>query len=156
VIVALDQGLSGTGWALFEDGVLQDCGNLYPPKDIEDWLIRSEEFSAKIVDFFGQIKTGSTFLMEQPAYHGSDAGQTVARSGSLVRLCYFSGMLHGYLRGEGYRIISVPVMKWKGQLPKAVVEKRIYRVLEKQGIPLKPKSHAIDAIGIGMWHEGDF
>ena len=48
------------------------------------------------------------------------------------------------------KFVEVPVMQWKGNLPKAVVKKRVMEAFGLEKIP----NHAADAAGIGLWVVG--
>lgn len=147
--ITIDPGLSGTGYALWDDGwKLIESGVRNAPKDY-DW--ESKGFSIisdleDIVEFNSEVRAG---YIEFPAFFGSAGGATVASSGALVKLAWFVGVVCARLK---FTVELVEVRDWKGQLPKEVVIKRIKRILPR----VKAISHAWDAIGIGLYKRGDF
>lgn len=101
---------------------------------------------------------------EFPEFQTSASRSMGWMRGDLQKLTYLVGAI-GYMtyarlaekNHPGSLFEPVPVSQWKGQLPKTVVESRIRdtlgnRVCERLDI----KTHAWDAVGIGLWRLGVF
>lgn len=78
----------------------------------------------------------------------------VARRGDLVKLVMVVGSIVGILSTGCYEIILIPVNRWKGQLPKDVVNKRVERFYGSNNCK-GFKTHAWDAVGIGLYYKGE-
>jgi hypothetical protein len=69
-------------------------------------------------------------------------------------------MICGYIKGLLESICEVyyiPVIDWKGTLPKKICNERVKKIFEKEGYPLSRSStHALDAVGIGLYKQGAF
>ncbi len=85
---------------------------------------------------------------------GSTKGIVTAESGALVKLAQSIGRIIQICEICEVPITLIPVMKWKGTLPKKVCEDRIRRILPD--IATKTSDHIIDAIGIGLHVKGEF
>lgn len=96
--------------------------------------------------------------IEWPSFFASAVGHAAAARGDLVKLTFGAGFVCGQLRREfGCLIEPIPVNDWKGQLPKSVVIGRIRKILGKDACrKLGIKSHAWDAVGIGLYAKGHF
>lgn len=77
----------------------------------------------------------------------------VARRGDLVKLTYLVGKFSSFLPTEPEDFILVRVVDWKGQLPKSVVARRVFKILPGLSSQ-KISDHAVDAIGIGLYLKG--
>lgn len=151
--MAVDPGLSGTGWVIFRDNnknfVLNGVINF---RGKEFWDERAMNIAHALCNI-AQSEDVNRIYCEYPAYFDSVAGQMVAKRGDLLKLTYLVGCIAGFL--EPIPMILVPVNKWKGQLPKEVVKNRITNILgEKKCRVLK--SHDWDACGIGLNAMGYF
>lgn len=94
--------------------------------------------------------------IEDPAFFAGDAGgHAVAAQGSLVKLAEMVGCICGYIcsRDHEVEISLLPVRTWKGQLPKAVVNERIKKVLPHSAWR-KYKLDMWDAVGMGLYLKG--
>lgn len=79
----------------------------------------------------------------------------VAGRGDLVTLSFFIGYLAGRICPIPF--IPVEINKWKGQLSKKNVTDRIKNKLTKKVCKtLEIRTHAWDAVGIGLWAKGHF
>lgn len=96
--------------------------------------------------------TKPTIIIEAPEFFESELGFTSARKGDLCKLSMSTGMIMESLY-KLYRIMPklITAKKWKGQLPKKVVEKRIQKITGK----VYP-NHICDAVGIGLHYLGVF
>lgn len=106
--------------------------------------------------------------IEYPSFMQGHGGMRTARSGDLVKLSYQCGRIHElFYRGLGVKACTVQVARWKGQLPKEQVNRRVLRMYTKAfGKKALQELHAVgasraqshdwDAIGIGLWAKGYF
>jgi len=89
-------------------------------------------------------------VCEFPQYQES-AGRSMGwRTGDLQRLTFLTGVFAARLHpAEFYPVVP---SQWKGQLPKSIVEDRIRTRLGAAVCRrLKIRTHAWDAVGIGLW-----
>lgn len=95
--------------------------------------------------------------VEWPSFQESNRGRAAARKGDLMKLALAASIglnVAWACNGHGY---AVPIQEWKGQLPKDVVAKRIHKRLGKSVCDqLEIKSHAEDAVGLGLYLKGFF
>lgn len=150
-LLAIDPGLSGTGWAFFEGKTLKDHGVLTFRDNVE-WDERARMYAASIRSLMIHFKGGRAYC-EYPAFFESAAGTMVAKTGDLLKLTFLVGLMAGMVYPNPF--ILVPVHQWKGQLPKEVVNERIKKILGEKTCE-RIKSHAWDAVGIGLHVNGDF
>lgn len=165
MIITIDPGISGSGIALWKTSawnaitpVLLSAYNKYFAGDTYDEKLRSA------VLYFSELfdcSNISEVIIEKPDYQDSAKGQVSARSSSLSKLCIFYGGIVGVGINKKIKIIEYPVVTWKGQLKKDMVNTRIQRAYRqkkfsyKGDIPFeKLKSHCLDAIGIGLYDRG--
>jgi hypothetical protein len=90
---------------------------------------------------------------EMPAFFESHGGMAAATKGDLIKLTYLVGVYAGICHIHRVRFTPVPVVEWKGQLPKEIVKKRI---LKKLGRHACQGYHGDiwDAVGIGLHVKG--
>jgi len=153
--MAIDPGLQGTGYAIWVAGkrakpiMPVDVGVLYGPRG-EEWMPRADRIAVQISDLVQQYEVKRIICEEMESYN--TAKSSMAWKGDLQRTVFLIGMIHGMTRLRVKRFILVPPREWKGQLPKSVT---IHRVREALGaracIDLDIKTHAWDAVGIGLW-----
>ena len=121
-------------------------------KEKQDWTDRLRSVMEKLEGMFFQHDITEVYC-EVPQFFGASIrGQVTADTGDLVKLSAMVGAIAELCRQRRVRLILVPVIQWTGQLPKSVVKARI-----KKRLPdLAVKSHAIDAVGIGLHAKGFF
>ncbi len=137
--MTIDPGISGTGWALFENNKLDEWGIVYSQK--ATWTGKSRQICSKMYSYMGYA---DHIFIEWPSF------QTVAaqNTGSIIKLAYFIGKLTSQceiLEDTPYTLI--PVIEWKGQLPKEVTTQRAEKFFGRKGF----KSHAADAVALGQY-----
>ena len=159
-LIAIDPGLGGTGWALWDrhhqmvpvaTGVVRDTAK-------DDTLAnRCWDLKEKLFLALSNADSGwhraSTFVYIEMPQHMQSAAGIAAQAGAIYKLTFLVGYLAARLHPS--TVIVVTPGDWKGQLPKAVVMGRVLnrlgpRVCER----LQIKSHAWDAVGIGLWALG--
>ena len=156
MLLAIDPGLVGTGWATFigDEGHPAGCGVIAAKRTME-WDDKLG-FYCLWLRRFVKLNKPDEIVMEWPTYMQSAGGQLSARSGALVKLCMLVGALH-VNSGPRCPVILVTPNVWKGQLSKKICIKRIRRILGDDTInELNPTEHAWDAIGIGLYYYGRF
>jgi hypothetical protein len=134
--LCIDPGLSGTGIAVFNDKNLMAWRNIYP---------KGETFQQKSESLMREIPLGfHTAFCEWPTGNFSGSKGLAARNtDALLKLCF----LIGKLSTQFSEFHLVPVIKWKGNLPKAVTQQRAEVYFKMTGFT----SHCADAVGIGKY-----
>lgn len=151
-VLAIDPGLRGTGFAYFEEGLLVD-GGVLDVKPSKNWMDTADRIADKILEEFNP----DVLICEMMIYMGGGVAGTGWRGGDMQKTVYLTGVISGAVSVNRTMFAFVPVYRWKGQLPKAVVEKRLRERLTASEQSLAGlKSHAWDAVGIGMWAMGRF
>ena len=159
VRLSIDPGLNGTGWALWGDRRLRAVGIITARRNASSrtsvpFEVRAHQIACEVVALT-LAHLAQDVIVEYPSYFESSLGQTVARSGDLLKLTTLVGIISG--RVHPLPCVLVPVNTWKGQLPKSIVEKRVKRIIGLEKFNrLRVRSHAIDAVGIGLWSLGRF
>lgn len=151
MLLAIDPGVQA-GWALFEDGTMFKVGVIAP--SVGSWAERADKVMNLLSILAGQHEV-SQIICEWPFYHETQGGREVAKSGALVKLSVMVGRICQMAADRQIPFSFVEVNTWKGQLPKTAVIHRIKRRLGETactGI----KTHAWDAVGIGLHHLGAF
>jgi hypothetical protein len=86
-----------------------------------------------------------------------DSAKSMGAKGDIIKLAYLVGAYAGVCTSQDIKFITVPVVNWKGQLPKPVVIKRIKKKigsLDEQGTAFN--GDVWDAVGIGLFAKGFF
>jgi len=159
-VIAIDTGLSECGMAWWHrakfgsDEILVPTGvevvKIDPAlRRAEDWTERAHAMKELIE---ARIEGATHVLVEWPEFRGGSAlGHAAAARDDVSKLAFLCGMIFGIHPN----VIPVPVSKWKGQLKKETVNKRIERSIghhAKNGEQFS--SHSWDAVGIGLWFLG--
>jgi len=156
-ILAIDPGLQ-MGYAYFPEGKKYPtrAGLIKPEARGEDFFVQLHSTIAQFASLLMKFSPRDT-AVEWPSYFGSLGGRAAAGSGSLVKLAFGIGKLAQISEAYGSNFVPVPVNKWKGQLSKKIVEKRIRKILPAARLKkLKPEKDVWDAIGIGLFMRGLF
>lgn len=148
----IDPGLSGTGYAIFnyDYSELYAWGNI-TPKD-EFIICKSYSIVRTLVSKCSLYHIGRV-VIEYPKVMGSSLNLAIAKKGDIVKLAFFVG----YVSAKASENLNNPfielldVNKWKGQLKKKPVQNRVLRHFPT----LKIRSHAVDAVGMGLYKRGD-
>lgn len=142
--ITIDPGIGGTGWAIWnKNWLLKSWGIIIPKGKVEHEKITNICLQLQFICYGNMVKE---VYIEYPQVFRTD----IALSGALTKLGFAVGMITGCLLPRKFELIEVT--KWKGQLPKEVVAKRIRKILPNKKID----SHAYDAVGIGLYKRGDF
>lgn len=158
-LLAIDTGID-FGWAYFEvSASVPKLVGVFTNKAKLDWEERVERSCCEIYELLEEFKARHckfAVALEWPRYFESASGEMVAKRGDLCKLAYCAGAYGRVAVGSfGCKLCLVPVNEWKGQLPKPIVEWRIVECLGPKNIAaLGIKSHAWDAVGIGLYLRG--
>lgn len=165
-IWSLDPGLGGTGWAYWNQrrrpaavGVIRDkckddtlanrcAGIAYGLKA----TMRVEQSTSMLQSDWHRAMLSTHIYIEMPQ-HMTNVRGIAAQAGAIYKLTF----LVGYLSRAVFpcTVHTVTVGEWKGQLPKQLVQERIERTLGKKVCrELDIKTHAFDAVGIGLYANG--
>lgn len=146
MILSIDPGLRTTAWVLWSKRLPYRIGMVHTsPK--ESLPTRCHKICHALRN---DLKPATRIGIEYPRFHpGSAGGMMVAGRGDLVKLTFTVGWLscHAFCTGI---IELVPVMKWKGQLPKRVTQGLVKRVLGEKACK-GFKADIWDAAGIGLY-----
>ena len=148
-LVFIDPGISGTGYAVWEKKFFNpySASGIQP---IAHGIIFNKNVEIQLINFKNimvRYSACKVYIEDAAFMTGSLKGQAAARTGSVVKLAQYIGRLQQICADLDCEAELISVMKWKGTLPKKVVWDRIFKVLPD----LKAKSHALDAIGLGLW-----
>lgn len=157
LILAVDPGSNGTGWAILNenDAHVIDFGTVHGHST--DWHTKSMEILKEMSKIYSRISIGRVYI-ESPVFMRGHGGYTTASTGSLVKLAALFGALY-FTSAMHHITIPVEPSQWKGQLPKKTCNNRIKMILEQKrlyGNVGRVSTHALDAIGIGLWAVGEF
>lgn len=157
-IASIDPGVSGTGVALWSENNWyrlvkpKHVETIYPKRNLPDWTDRMSSIMERLEILLSRFDVTNLYC-EVPQFFGSSVkGQVTAETGDLVKLSAIVGAIAELCRQRRVRLVLVPVIRWKGQISKALVEARIKKRLPE----LEVTSHAIDAVGIGLHAKGFF
>jgi len=151
--LTVDPGVGGTGLALW--GAYPRKGPrvtlCITPETKGSWELRAQQVVLQYGEFLKKYHPDSTYI-EEPSVWMTPKGLASAGRGDVGKLIEIVGMLSvmTYIYCEQWPI-KVPVVKWKGQLPKNIVDRRIKRILGKTY-----NEHVSDAVGMGLFLQGYF
>lgn len=151
------------GYAWWRGSKLLRCGVFSASKEAKkyNWFWQTQEqmggFRIAVDSFVNGKACLEVIVCEWPQHFRSPVGEAAATRGDIVKLSATVGWVMAIADYLGTTFKPAPVMQWKGQLSKGMVQSRIKKIMGKrEWSRLKPKSHAVDAIGIGYWHLGVF
>jgi hypothetical protein len=156
---SMDPGGTGAGLCIWPEEEWNQClppvwmQNVYPVRRVGPWLDRTMSVLSQIADHLDNFKPSHLYC-ECPQFFEGTRGMASAGSGDLVKLCLFTGGIIEVCRVRDTRLHLIDVNEWKGQLPKDVVERRIYKRLPQlEGVI---SAHVVDGVGIGLYAKGFF
>lgn len=155
IFISVDPGVEGA-CAVFTDAHrVPITTKIWNPPSALSWelrVFRAAEILSRVCEDYGPYAV----WCEWPALHeDSEGGRKTARTGSLVKLAASVGTVMEISRQFGAKFMPVPVMEWKGQMSKEAVKHRIIKRLGASACG-EFKSHAWDAVGIGLHKKGIF
>jgi hypothetical protein len=158
--VSIDAGLNGTGLAFWNE---RTWGDLCPPSQVANIYARGgswDERARKLTEKFRFELQPTTrhcvtvAYIEVPEYmEGTARVNASTVKGDTLKLAMVVGAFMAVCWELSIPILPYEVHEWKGQLPKEIVWKRI-KARIPDVVKLNPKSHSIDAIGIGLHAKG--
>lgn len=161
MLLAVDPGLEGTGWAVFRRSTPIKCGIETASRRYQ-WYEKLHYY-CEFVERLAARVHATEIVLERPIYMQSAGGQVTAKTDSLVKLAMLVGALYVRMPSTVGHCTLVTPNQWKGQLPKGIVIDRIQKQLNPLRLkalePSDPGSsatHDWDAIGIGLNHLGKF
>jgi len=153
-MMSVDPGLGGTGISVWSGKRLESATVITAPRG-EEWDVRAIWYAQAVYDK-AVNEVVSDVVIEMPQYMQSAGGQLTARANSLVKLTTLVGCMLFALSDEERRVHLITPTKWKGQLPKPAMVKRIQARIPKACARIMPMTHAWDAIGLGLYFQGRF
>lgn len=144
MLLAIDPG-TDTGWALFDEGRLIDCGLGDPSQEIcHLWSSTDDEV-----------------VIECPRIY---PGGRTRNPQDLIKLALKAGEHAGLFRNQHAPVAYVEPAGWKGRTPKTTQHKRDATkltaeekrtlALSLKGLAPSKKHNVRDAVGIGLWAVG--
>lgn len=146
-ILAIDPSVRHTGYAVFSDvDRIHKKPKLYRYGALK---VSTKNYMPIVRNLFSIIERCSIewIVIEKPTLFHSGKGLIAKESGRIVTLIHFVGFLHGYFMQADYNVAMIPVVQWKGQLPKEVVAKRVYSRIKTTIVD----HNIVDAIGLGFY-----
>jgi hypothetical protein len=135
-LLAIDPG-EKTGWAYFEDYVLQGCG-----------LITLAKWVATFGTWLDQTASFHVIVEEPTIYPHSKA-----RPADIMALQLKVGELKGRFEAAGCVVELVQPRTWKRQVPKSIHNDRTLKALtdDERRLAEGKRHDVLDAIGLGLW-----
>lgn len=150
--ICIDSG-TNIGLAIFQNET-RPINELVFKATLGDWEARLRFVNWKFNEFLKtipKINNQTPAYIEKPSFQETDRGLVCARGGSLYKLIK-AYVLQCYILEENkFKVVEVPVVRWKGQCDKKKVDHRIKLILNQEY-----PEHASDAVGIGLWVKGFF
>lgn len=156
-LLAVDPGIA-LGWAYWPKNRKYPtrCGIIKPHNRSKDFFLDTHSTIHQLSNVILELKPG-IIACEWPAHFSSAGGEVAAGSGSIVKLAFNVGQIALAADACECEFFPIAVNKWKGNLKKRIVEKRIRKILPESRLEyLEPESHTWDAIGIGLYVRGLF
>jgi hypothetical protein len=138
--------------AIWEGSALQESFAITPHG--EDWNAKAQDLVFRFGDENNLPKFAALYY-ELP-YIDSEGGARSAISAQtqdVVKLCICAGMIAGAFLSwcPNGNIFPVPVIDWKGTIPKKIHQVRLAKRFALLGIaPTTKTTHEADALGIGL------
>jgi len=143
VILSVDPGTREMGWALWEGGGLRDCG-----------IARGGDWIATVAGM-PEMSVDRLVIEDQQIYRNSKID-----AHALLAVARVVGAVVFYYKKPLTNLVKP--REWKGQLPKAVCNRRTLSKLNPRersrydgtNYPKSIRHNLLDAIGIGLWALG--
>ncbi len=141
--LAVDPGLTGTGWAVFQGAFLLKHGVLTASYGDEEgeWTRGAKQIAVNLKKHM-LITPPDNLVIEWVDYRATAKGHASAAEGDLFKLSFLIGMISSVFAKVDP--ILVTAMEWKGQLSKSLVVERLERSYD-----IVYKNHEADAVGLG-------
>ena len=146
-ILAIDPGTLNCGYCFMTEGMSLVEYGLIKTKEIT-WLKNCENVWFRLQELYFE-RWPKHIIIEYPELHAGMMALAARESGAIFKLSFLCGGMYSMFN-ETSSIEIVKPSTWKGQLPKEVVRKRLYKIYPE--IKNKDLDHNIvDAIGIGYY-----
>jgi len=148
----IDAGVTGTGYATWlkmpkQRPARPDDVGCISASPSRSWADRAAYITTRLAEDVFDNHGSALVVIEQPTlWSGSAKSQAAAEGGNLGKMMFLIGMIAQVLQQDGINLLLVTPNEWKGSMPKSVVITRIKRVLKGWS----PRSHAADAVGMGL------
>jgi Holliday junction resolvasome RuvABC endonuclease subunit len=158
VVMSIDPGIGGTGVAVW-DLELWKTPKVNPlatyvltPTGQKIWTADMYELFEMFDELLDKHNPAQLWC-EYPQYFLGNHSATT--EGNIYKLSSVVGMYMGMIKSRGGILAPVYVNEWKGQMSKDATIVRIKKRLPNIDL-LNVKSHAWDAVGIGLYAQGLF
>ncbi len=159
-LIAIDPGKKGCGVAVFYDGRLGEC------EFIEGTRAEIVERGDTVASMRSPMQ-GISVVLEKPVVY--DRKNWEGDPNDLIEITITGALLASamHIGGFEYEFEAVTPQQWKGQTPKEIMNKRVWKFLHDSDAPdhgelsaaLYGRRHTtggkwhnvLDAIGIGLW-----
>lgn len=148
LIMSIDPGIHNCGYCFMTENMKLIKYGLIQSKKQEGWVDKCKNVYFKLYQEYTQYFPKTVFI-EYPGYHAGQIAYAARESGAIAKLCFLCGGIHSLLSEIATVELILP-SKWKGQLKKEMVRKRLYNIypeIEKENLD----HNIIDAIGIGYY-----
>lgn len=157
-LLSIDPGMNSLGWAYWDTvkhpSLVPNRVGLIKARRSKDLPRRALDIAVDLDFELQRLGISREFsfslVSEYPAFHGSVRGWA---TGDLQKLAYLVGVLTGYFQFANFTIVTPN--EWKGQLPKAIVIRRLQKRFGP-GATQEWEKDVWDAVGIGLWKLGKF
>lgn len=152
-LLAIDPGSKTVGWARFWNKTLIGCGVLRA----ETPMAMRVAFEADVVQHY--TRTPHRIVVERPQVYVRERSE--GDPNDLVLIALIGGMLAGAVQSPAGIDFVLPAT-WKGQVPKAIHHKRLWKrlalkeqvIVEAGALPKSLAHNCYDAVALGLWKEG--
>lgn len=149
-VVAIDPGTRKLGWSKFVDKQLMTSGvyEVRKKDGKDDWMRRTDEMGQFCRTLTKGLAISNTvILIEEPMFFqgGSSRGSAAMESGSILKLMGLVMAIRTVFRIMQFTVVTIPVVKWKGQTPKEVTMRRMMGRYNR----IFKDDNECDAVGIG-------
>jgi Holliday junction resolvasome RuvABC endonuclease subunit len=146
--ISVDPGTRTTGWAIFKEKNLFLFGKISSNKG--NWLENTNHIVRCLDSIYNEHFTFGlkVLYLEFPEYWAGEQGWAARESGSIQKLSFLCGRIYERFL-EYMKVQLITPSKWKGQLPKEVVQKRLKTIFSS--IEKEEDHNVLDAIGVGYY-----
>lgn len=158
-ILAVDPGMTATGWSIYRDGRLQACGILRAdsPNPVENMKKICYGLKTAWEEHMSGTRPPEYMVVEKMQVYRQ--GLAKGDPNDLIDLSILGGALWTSIQPKA---VSFPVPRqWKGQVPKDVLIQRVIKELSKQEetilrsdvdhVPSGLRHNVYDAVCLGKW-----
>jgi len=153
--MTIDPGIGGTGIAIWSPNGECVRSETFDSRE-KDWINASKHISR----YFYQIGPFKFIAFEMPSnFQTSTASIAAGKRGDILKLSILIGMIIKVTENATDLHVPILVQTWKGNAKKEMMNDRVKRVFnndedQKYYLVEKMTTHALDAIGIGLYLQG--